>query len=229
MSDLLFELRSGQITGHLTYHADPDWEVNQPETKGPITHFQCRNDQGTGWFLVFDREHNFFGTILRRDDTPYNDCLPPSEVLLKEGFNSDYSEAKEILKHVHNQADEDFYNPFNMLVADIDSNIVTVLKQSFQSSVDTFEEGNYKLSDGNDLQPMEQSPLIMDGQLPDLDTLQETIHEASDFPPKAEDGMRETACAILFEFGDNHLRLRFTMESSENTDWQEYTTETSLA
>ena len=164
-------------------------------------HYRLSTSEGTGSWLVLEKDRPAWGGQLRRSDTPFNDCLPPTEHLLEASFSPGQNAnnwAQQYLK----LAEDGFYNPADSLIYTPGSNELIHVKQSFQTTIQ-------KLNQSSDCfveHPERQSPELGEwpkGKVPDPSKFTEWVENASN-----PDGMRPCHAGVHAEWNDSEWEIQ---------------------
>ncbi|MFB6344485.1 MAG: hypothetical protein ABEK50_01750 [bacterium] len=225
MSLVSFGQSAGRLLGVSIYDADPDWELSGPTQSGDLTHTVvnvAENDPGS--WLIFNHSRSLWGTLLRAGDTPYNDCLPPSEALFLDVFQ-DSDDVGELISTLDGRSEDQFLNPFYAVIGDLSEDSLFWFHGSFQSNHGQFDDSSHVLLDG--------APSKSGANLPDqlninesteLKDLKESLSGGLPNEPLekhlARDGMRETQCATLFHWTSDRLVLEHSTEFPPGSDWR---------
>lgn len=218
MSLAIINQHDQTLSGLILFHADPSWNITEFEQSSDLLFPGCANSEGTGSWIVFDGDNSIWGIIMRRSDTPYNDCLPPSESLLLDGFKEKNS-IPEILDFVEKRSTNEFFNPFNILLGNKSSNEIKLLKQSFTTNKNVLKEGVHVLEDDQE---------INSNNLEVVNSFRETFpsHEKrkhlldnDELNTKPGDGMRSIVSKSVFDWNNNKLKLSYKNENSNDPVW----------
>lgn len=211
MSFVVVRQAENHAHGAMVFDAPDEWTVTFEGD--PYIEGRCLTEEGNGSWFIIDPDTNQWATLLRRDDSPYNDCLPPSETLLSDAFRQETTVEKR-LKSIARSADGGFYNPFNILIGSAESNKTVLLEQSFQSSTRTLEDGVHILADHDQLNQPSASFLQEINDVPSREAL-ETMFSDLHTP----DGLREPAMIVEFSHGDNGWELSYFSREPESDGW----------
>jgi hypothetical protein len=211
MSFIVFEQTDHSFHGAMIYDATGEWEIDF--ATGDLFEGRCRSEEGEGSWLIVDHENNHWGTVLRRDDSPYNDCLPPSESLLSEAFREE-NDLESRVKYMASAAESGFYNPFNALVGSVGDSRTILLQQSFQTKTRVLDPGSHQLCDHGSLdEPDDSIPNPSDG-IPDTDALKPLYENR-----RSPDGLREPRAVLHLEYDGNQWQGDGFVDHPPLTHW----------
>lgn len=229
MSLLEFEQSQSSVSGLYAHQADPDWSTDEPKlTDGLITN-QLQTDEGNGNWLMFDLENNLWGGVVRSNESPYNDCLPPVESFLESAF-FEQNTADDILGALHDEVESSFLNPFELVLGDLSTGTLHRFVGSFQAQSSTIEPGCYRLTDSTTIEPLSSSPFVTSSETDPLTQLKTIVSQnkfTNHFSAHLEnDGMRELSSLTLFHFDDENCHLLYQEPPIAPEEWQttEWTT-----
>lgn len=207
MTILTFDSTPNDTSGAMLFHSEADWSVQWRENGRLEGAIETDENQGSWWTL--DTQSQQWGAIVRRGDTPYNDCLPPSEVLLKDSFReADTPEQR--IEWMQSEADRGFYNPFNAVVGTLAGDQTLLLEQSFQASSKKLEPGFHVLVDGEPPDGPETTDYQTLSDVPGTNELDELVHRQG-----SPDGLREPAMGITWSVNGDSVSVAYrTMDSS---------------
>lgn len=223
MSFIEFKQSENRLLGFSAYEADPDWEIGPIDERGGLIAPLTKTGEGSGFWFVYDPANNLWGSIVRSGDSPYNDCLPPSEFLLKESFD-DHDSATDILKNLKTRVEADFFNPFRVLVGSLNNQKLFMFHGSFQSSVTELEPGYYHLADNETPKsPDSDVDFQLDENDPDFAALKKRL-DPNRFKEEndhllANDGMRTLSSVLVFEATHRTFRSAYAALNTEEPEF----------
>lgn len=228
MSLVCFNQRDDHLAGVSLYDANPEWTLTDFSTSGGLIRPGIETDEGTGAWIVFKPSEGLWGTILRSEASPYNDCLPPSEAYLLDAFGENHS-LDGVLEHLGQSTDDQFINPFRSVLGDVTTGSCRLFHGSFQSTEKALDPGNRLLVDNR---PPQETPPFPDIDLSKgttTDKLKQQITEiltGDHFEEYlAQDGMRRTRSATVFVWDGDRLSVEHSTVIPPEDDWT--STETS--
>lgn len=152
MSLLVRTLDEDQL--QLVYAGDgpADWayELGDPEADPYVP--KLEGNERTGIWFGFSLDQDRWFALLRRDDTPYNDCLPPVGWLAGEAWAST-STAEACLRDLADRVADRFLNPFDAYSGLVSKPGFYCLSQTFDSNLKEFESTPLEQSNHKDHQP----------------------------------------------------------------------------
>lgn len=201
------------------YEANDEWKLEPPTTEDDLVHLPVVTDEGSGSWLIFNRTRGLWGTILRSDDSPYNDCLPPSEQLLLNSFRAKDS-MEELLKDFYERSDDQFLNPFFAVLGDVSNGTLAWFKGSFQCDHGELELGHYVFRDNVAPNASDESAELDATSVETLQNqLEENIENGAYADVLNQDGMRSPQRTVVFEFTRDRFTLEYAAEYTSNPDW----------
>jgi hypothetical protein len=199
------------------YDAPDDWSVEPVDQRDQLIAPLCEHSEGAGCWLGYNPDTGVWGILLRRDDTPYNDCLPPSETILREGLKQpDLASAEE---HLVNQFERGFYNESNVILGDKSINSLRLLNCGFQVSASGLDPSSLLLADnlGVNETPWDGEPEAK--EVPRFDDFQDMVNNDRAPNLSSKGGMRQTRAAICLEMGDGILDVCQVLGYPPDSDW----------
>jgi hypothetical protein len=120
------------------YDAPESWTVRPGNpASDPFLPRVEANDRSGSWFAA-GWKRDRWGVTLRRDDAPFNDCLPPTGWALEQAWEETEG-SRDLIRALRSTAEETFLNPFDAYAGTWTSGEVFNLEQSFQSRTDSRE------------------------------------------------------------------------------------------
>ncbi len=213
MSFVEFSQSVNQLRGICAFEADPSWELEAPSEQESLIAPKLKTAEGNGSWLVFDRDHLTWGSVVRADDSPYNDCLPASESLLLSAF-ADHQEPAPIVSELKRQTGKSFFNPFRAVVGSLETEGLIEFFGSFQPGSTKHDSGLYRLRDNAPLKSLDIPQVLPDpNKTSFLEEARKTISsgEFKDLNGEllANDGLRDLAILLAFEWNPEALRFAY--------------------
>ena len=212
----------GELVGLAAYEADPDWDLNPPSNSDGLLHPRVHADGGTGAWIVFDRQQNLWGAVVRSQAAPFNDCLPPGETLFLEGFRSGGS-FEEVLENLKDLNEEAFANPFEALLVDRDAGTLVRFHGSFQSERTNQPPGRWRLDDRQSLESFAEDEWwgFPDGpdSAPSIEQLTNRVSLEDLRNHGTNDGIRELRTVLIFRWTEESIELRSANVLDSSLDW----------
>jgi len=215
MSFLIIEQDPDRIRGRMLYDANPDWGLDC------ISHddsFHCivRTEEGDGSWLIFDRTNPRTIAVLRSHDAPYNDCLPPAESLILEGFQSERATEDQISK-LDSLANGGFFNPFTAVFGDLTTESLQYSTISFQSERRSLEPGMHVLTDQDEPDQCPWSPLSSLSSFPTSGEFHSMIKNL-----ESPDGIRQPRRAAEFEVNETRWTVTLTKSPASSPEEEQF-------
>jgi hypothetical protein len=212
VSYLEFHQDGQTLRGISAYQVDPSWTLADPSEQHNLVTPWLSNDEGEGSWIVFDRKGLTWGSIVRSGDTPYNDCLPPSEQLLAEAF-ADNQDIAGIISQLEVQVNDAFFNPFRVVMGSLNDGQIIEFVGSFNTEQSGYEPGLYRLRDNESLTSLAEPEILPDPNSDSfLSRAKDLIDKGfeSDHPELLEnDGMRSLGMVLAFDWTPHELNIVF--------------------
>lgn len=210
------------LAGFTLYEANDDWELSPPSRDEDLIFPTVETGEGSGSWVIFNRSQGFWGTILRSDDSPYNDCLPPGEALLLEVFRNN-STPGDLLEDLYDRTADQFMNPFHAIIGAPGSDEFVRFHGSFQSGHDELEPGTYCFRDNTDPATTPKSSELPFGADASVEAVKSFVTEGCEtgiFEEQlAADGMRTPRCATVFSWSRQTLHVEHAPEYPPRSNW----------
>lgn len=222
MSIISFSQDEQTLAGLSVFDAPEEWSLEAPQPSEDLIYPVLTSENGPGSWLIFNPSRSVWATLLRSGDTPYNDCLPPSETLLLEVLQENET-VESVLKSLYQTVEDRFLNAFFCVVGNVDDNDLYWFEGSVQPDHGKLEPGRHFLRDNAEPEDGEGPAGLTVGSNESLDDLEETVETTleSEACEKllARDGMRSTECVVLFWWNEKGLLLSYNADFPPRSDW----------
>lgn len=225
MSLVDFHQNENRLVGLGIFEANDEWTLSPPTTEDEVTYLPIETQEGNGSWLVFNQSRGLWGTILRSDDTPYNDCLPPSEQLLLDSFREN-EDLNDLLQDLYTRTEDRFLNPFLAVLGNVTEGKLAWFNGSFQSEHGDLDPGRHFLRDHADVNDNPGSVGLDLSAEVTLDAVKEELNEKGLDETYDEhldlDGMRSPRSTVLFYLTPGELNLEHTTSYRSEPTWNSH-------